>query len=134
MKPYFIALALLVLPLQAAAAQPDITGLWVGDFFGNKVECHMEQRGQFLYGVAYVTARNGEKNTYHLVGVIQGAEVRAMHGSGNFFVGTVEEDDKASGTFHFKNGHSFAMRADRAQRGKTIPGGLSWPDGYPPKN
>jgi hypothetical protein len=134
MRPFLLAIALFFVALSPALAQADITGLWVADFYGNKVECHMEQRGQFLYGVAYVTTKAGERNTYHLAGLIDGNNIRAMHGSGNFFVGSLQNGDKAAGTFFFKDGPSFSIQADRTKQGKTSPGGLEWPPGYPPVN
>lgn len=134
MKAIVLALALLLSAMSPALAQADVTGLWEAEFYGNKVECHLEQRGQFLYGVATVTTRTGERNTYHLGGLIQGNDIRAMHGSGNYFVGSVKDNDKAVGTFYFKDGPSFAMQADRTKRGQTTPGGLEWPKGYPPSN
>lgn len=115
-----------------ASASADVTGLWVADFFGNRVECHLEQRGQFLYGVAYVHTRTGEKNTYHIAGLVLDNAIRAMHGSGNTFVGAVQGENTVAGTFAFKDGPSFAMQAERTMRGKTAPGGLEWPAGYPP--
>ena len=134
MRPFLLSIALFFVALSPALAQADITGLWVADFYGNKVECHMEQRGQFLYGVAYVTTKAGERNTYHLAGLILGESVRATHGSGNYFVGSIQNEDKTSGTFFFKDGPSFSIQADRTKRGKTTPGGLEWPAGYPPAN
>ena len=104
MRPFLLALAFFFVALSPALAQADITGLWVADFYGNKVECHMEQRGQFLYGVAYVTTKAGERNTYHLAGLIDGNNIRAMHGGGNYFVGSIQNGNKAAGTFFFKDG------------------------------
>jgi len=140
MKPFFLAFLLFLaavvpagVPAGAQASpQPDVTGLWVADFFGNRVECHLEQRGQFLYGVAYVHTRTGEKNTYHIAGLVLDNTIRAMHGSGNTFVGAVQGENTVAGTFAFKDGPSFAMQAERTKRGKTAPGGLEWPAGYPP--
>ncbi len=129
-----IALALAALAIPPANAQADMTGSWRADFFGNKVECHLEQRGQYLYGVAYVTATNGERNTYHMAGVVlDDGRIRAAHGSGNYFDGKLTGADSVSGTFYFVNkGHSFSMQAERVAHGKTAPGGLKWPDGFPP--
>ena len=124
----------LALPIQAQAT-PDLTGLWKAEFYGNQVECHLEQRGMFLFGKAVVHTATGEKNTYTLAGlVLEDGRVRASHGSsGNYFEGAVQGADKASGTFHMvKSGHAFAMQAQRVQRGKTYPGGLEWPPGFGP--
>lgn len=135
MKPFLIACALILAALGPANAQADVSGLWVADFFGNKVECNLEQRGQFLYGVATVITRTGERNEYHLAGLIEGGHIRALHGSGNYFDGALQGEDKASGTFFLvKSGQSFAMQAERTKRGQTVPGGLKWPAGYPPAN
>jgi hypothetical protein len=118
-----------------ARTDADVAGLWVAEFFGNKVECHLEQRGQFLFGVATVFTRAGEKNTYHLAGIVDGMHIRALHGSGNYFDGSMQGDDAASGTFFLvKSGQSFSMQAERTKRGQTVPGGLEWPPGYPPSN
>ncbi|KAF0234993.1 MAG: hypothetical protein FD177_152 [Desulfovibrionaceae bacterium] len=144
MKPLFLAFLLFLaavvpagVPAGAQAspkttAPADVTGLWVADFFGNRVECHLEQRGQFLYGVAYVLTRTGERNTYHIAGLVLDNTIRAMHGGGNTFVGAVQDENVVAGTFAFKDGPSFAMQAERTMRGKTAPGGLEWPAGYPP--
>jgi len=127
-------LGVLLLAAVPAWAETDITGLWRSEFYGNKVECHIEQRGQFIYGVVYVNTQSGERNTYHVAGVVIGNHVRAQHGGGNYFDGDVQ-GDTASGTFHIKkNGLSVAMRAERVKRGKTVPGGLEWPAGFPPGN
>uniref|UniRef100_A0A7C4AIC7 DUF2147 domain-containing protein n=1 Tax=Fundidesulfovibrio putealis TaxID=270496 RepID=A0A7C4AIC7_9BACT len=125
-------------PSQANGAKPDapkldLTGLWKADFMGNRIECHLEQRGDFLYGLAYVYNRSGERITYHLAGVVSGDRVRAMHGSGHVFDGTLQGPDAASGTFTFKDGPSFSMQAQRTAHGKTAPGGgLNWPAGFGP--
>ena len=135
MKSFLLAFSLLFVALSPALAQADASGLWVAEFFGNKIECHLEQRGQFLYGIAYVTTRSGERNEYHLAGIIQGDHVHALHGSGNYFDGDIQGEDKASGTFFLvKSGQSIAMQAERTKRGQTVPGGLKWPEGYPPAN
>lgn len=136
MKPFALALllALTALAPSPALANSDMTGAWRADFFGNKVECHLEQRGTYLYGVAYVTTTSGERNTYHLIGVVlEDGRIRAAHGSGNYFDGTLTGENSVSGTFYFVNkGHSFSMQAERVAQGKTAPGGLKWPDGFPP--
>jgi hypothetical protein len=132
MKSVLLVFILLLVTLSPALAQADVSGLWVSDFYGNRVECHIEQRGQFLYGVAYVTTRTGERNTYHVAGLVQGRHIRAQHGGGNYFEGDVEGADQVSGTFYMKNGPSIAMQAERIKRGQTVPGGLEWPPGYPP--
>lgn len=135
MRAFLLAIAMLLVALTPALAQADVTGLWVAEFFGNKVECNLEQRGQFLYGVATVTTRAGESNTYHLAGLVDGKHIRALHGSGNYFEGEIQGEDKASGTFFLiKSGQSIAMQAERTKRGQTVPGGLQWPPGYPPSN
>ena len=115
----------------AAESRSDVTGLWQSEFYGNKVECHLEERGQFLYGVVYVNTRTGERNTYHVAGMINGNHVRAQHGGGNYFEGEIA-GDTASGTFHMKGCPPLAMKAERVKRGKTTPGGLEWPAGFPP--
>lgn len=132
MKSIALFVFMLLAALSPANAQADMTGMWVSDFYGNRVECHLEQRGEFLYGVAYVFTRAGERNTYHLAGLYLDNTIRALHGSGNSFIGALQGDDKAAGTFFFKDGPSFAMQAERVKRGKTFPGGLEWPPGYPP--
>jgi len=126
----FVALAA---PVWGSAPTSDVEGLWTADFFGNTVECHLEQKGEYLWGVAYVTTRAGERNTYHLVGVVSGDQVVAMHGSsGNRFSGQFTADGKATGTFFMKDGPSMAMEARRVKGGHTHPGGLQWPPNYPP--
>ena len=136
MKTISLALSLLLATLSPALAQADVAGMWQTEFFGNKVECHLEQRGQFLYGVATVTTTSGERNTYHLAGLaLPDGQIRAQHGSGNYFAGRLTGEDSVAGTFFFvKNGHSLAMQAERVKRGRTVPGGLKWPEGYPPVN
>lgn len=116
----------------ALAGEKDITGLWVTSMYGNAVECHLEQRGQFLYGVAQVTTRSGERNTYHLGGLIANGEVRASHGSGHGFVGKLEGENRIAGQFTFKDGPTIGMQAERTVCGLTVPGGLQWPDGFGP--
>jgi len=121
----------LVLAAVPAWGETDVTGLWVSDFYGNKVECHLEQRGRVLYGVVYVNTSAGERNTYHVAGVVTGDHVRAQHGGGNYFDGEVS-GDTASGTLYMKkSGISLAMQAKRIKHGKTVPGGLEWPAGLP---
>jgi hypothetical protein len=132
MKSVLLAFSLLLVALSPALAQADVSGLWVADFYGNRVECHIEQRGQYLYGVVYVTTRSGERNTYHVAGLVQGNHLRAQHGGGNYFEGDLENENKASGTFYVKDGPSVAMQAERIKKGRTAPGGLEWPPGYPP--
>lgn len=134
MKALSIALLLaLAVPALATAPARNVEGLWTADFFGNAVECHLEQKGQYLWGVAYVTTRAGERNTYHLVGVVSGDHVEAMHGSsGNRFSGQISAEGRASGTFIMRDGPSFAMEARRVKEGHTHPGGLQWPPNYPP--
>ena len=117
-----------------ADAPQDMTGLWEAEFFGNRVECHLEQRGQFLYGVAYVHTRAGERNAYHLGGIVDNGRIRAQHGSGNYFEGSLQSEGTVAGTFFFKDGPSVPMQAQRTAKGKTLPGGLQWPPGFGPAN
>ena len=117
---------------QAAVAGNDITGLWVASLYGNSVECHLEQRGEFLYGRVQVTTRTGERNTYHVAGVVMNGEVRAMHGSGHGFVGRLEGANRVSGQFTFKDGPTIGLQAERTACGLTVPGGLQWPAGLGP--
>jgi len=134
MKPIVLAGAvMLALALGAvipAAASADMTGLWEAEFLGNRVECHLEQRGKFLYGVAYVHTRTGERNTYHLAGMVDNGRVRAQHGSGNYYEGSLRGEDTTAGTFFFKDGPSLPVQAQRTARGITLPGGLEWPAGF----
>lgn len=123
--------ALLVLSLPARA-QADVTGLWVTSFMGSQVECHLEQRDTFLWGVAFVTTPSGERNTYHLAGRVVGIEVTAMHGGGSSFVGALTEENKVEGLMSFANGAKLTMQARREKHGPTFPGGLVWPEGFPP--
>ena len=125
-------LTVLVLALPALGRQPDATGLWVANFMGNQVECHMEQRGIFLYGLAFVTTPSGERNAYHVAGTLQGKSFYAWHGGGSSFQGTLEGDDRVEGLMSFSNGARVAMQARRERCGKTLPGGLEWPPNYPP--
>ncbi|WP_243311805.1 hypothetical protein [Fundidesulfovibrio agrisoli] len=136
MKPITTACAVLLALALAlpAAASADMTGLWEADFMGNRVECHLEQRGNFLYGVAYVFTRSGDRNTYHLAGMVDHGRIRAQHGSGNYFEGALQNADTAAGTFYFKDGPSVPMQAKRTAKGRTAPGGLEWPAGFPPAN
>jgi len=126
-----VALFLAAVP---AWGETDVTGLWRSEFYGNTVECHLEQRGQALYGVVYVNTSAGERNTYHVAGVIVGSHVRAQNGSGNYFDGDVSGDTASGTLFMKKSGVSLAMKAKRIQHGKTMPGGLEWPEGFPPSN
>ncbi|GFK95747.1 hypothetical protein NNJEOMEG_03615 [Fundidesulfovibrio magnetotacticus] len=134
MKTICLAVALLLaLPALAAPQPQNVEGLWTADFFGNTVECHLEQKGQFLWGVAYVTTRAGERNTYHLIGIVAGNSVEAFHGSsGNRFSGQVSPEGRVSGNFIMKDGPTIAMDARRVKPGRTHPGGLEWPPNYPP--
>ncbi|GAB6037056.1 hypothetical protein JCM15519_16150 [Fundidesulfovibrio butyratiphilus] len=122
----------LIVSLPAWGRQPDATGLWVANFMGNLVECHLEQRGIYLYGLAFVTTASGERNTYHVAGTLQGKVFYAWHGGGSNFQGTLESDDKVEGLMNFANGAKVAMQARRERCGKTLPGGLDWPPNYPP--
>lgn len=134
MKKVFFSILFALAAAGAARAQADVSGLWVADFMGNAVECHMEQRGQYLFGKAVVNTVSGERNTYTLAGVVlEGGRIRAVHGSsGNYFEGTVNGPDKASGTFYMvKSGQTLAMQAKRVRHGVTYPGGLEWPQGFP---
>lgn len=117
---------------QAVQAGNNASGLWVTSMFGNAVECHLEQRGEYVYGVAQVTTRAGDRNTYHLAGVIVNGEVQAMHGSGHRFVGRLEGENRVSGQFVFKDGPTIALQAERIKCGQTFPGGLQWPAGLGP--
>lgn len=122
------------LALTQAQAQQDVSGLWVGQLMGNTVKCHLEQRGKYIWGVAYVTAANGETNAYHLTGKADGHHFFVYHSSGHRFVGDIRGEDGLKGTLTLGNGLSFTVQAERTKRGVTVPGGLEWPPGYPPAN
>jgi hypothetical protein len=126
------ALALLAAMAGPARADQDMTGLWVASFMGNTVECHLEQRGQSLYGAAFVTGRTGAVNTYHVAGVIMDGHITAVHGSGHIFQGVLQGEDKLSGELTFKDGPTVSLQASRTKRGKTHPHGLAWPKGFGP--
>jgi len=143
MKSITLSIAMLLALMTPALAQADMSGLWRSEFFGNQVECQLEQRGQYIYGVATVTTNAGERNVYHIAGVVfPDGRVLANHGSGNFFEGSMTGKDTASGTFNIvKKGvpgpkpvieHSFDMRAQRVTRGIASAGGLAWPENWPP--
>ena len=135
MKKSIFSIVLLLAAVGLARAEADVSGLWVTDFMGNAVECHLEQRGQYLFGRAVVSTMSGERNTYTLAGVVlESGRIRAVHGSsGNYFEGSVTGQDKASGTFYMvKSGQTLAMQAKRVRSGVTYPGGLPWPPGFPP--
>jgi hypothetical protein len=134
MRAIILSLALVLAAFSTSSASADLTGLWEAEFFGNRVECHLEQRGEFLYGVAYVHTRAGERNTYHIGGIVQNGRFRAVHGSGNYFEGSQQGENTAAGTFFFKDGPSFSLQAQRTAHGKTLPGGLQWPPGFGPAN
>lgn len=119
----------LFLNLPARACE-DLTGLWVSSFMGNSVECHLEQRGDCLYGAAFVTTRSGERNTYHMAGLMVNGKIVAMHGSGHLFQGQCRDADTITGEFTFKGGPTVSLQAKRTQRGKTHPTGLKWPEGF----
>lgn len=134
MRRFVLAAALLFLMLTPALAQADVSGLWVAELLGNKVECHLEQKGKYLWGVAYVTAPNGERNTYHLTGQATDRHFFTYHSSGHRFSGDLKGGDEVRGTLTLGNGLSFTVQAERTQHGVTVPGGLQWPEGYPPLN
>lgn len=131
-KRLIVSLFIVAALASAARAAEDATGLWVATMYGNAVECHLEQRGSHIFGVAYVTTRSGERNTYHLAGVILNGQVTAMHGAGHVFVGRLEGENHVSGQFTFKDGPSITMQAERVKCGITTPGGLQWPAGLGP--
>jgi len=132
LMPLFLLAVLASASVASAARAKDATGLWVTSMYGNTVECHLEQRGNYLFGVAYVTTRTGDHNTYHLAGVVQDGQVRAMHGAGHIFVGAFDGENHVSGQFTFKDGPTIALQAERVKRGITTPGGLQWPAGLGP--
>lgn len=128
----FAAACLLLALTLPARAGGDLTGLWETSFLGNSVVCHLEQRGEYLYGAAFVTTRSGERNAYHLAGLIVNGKIVAMHGSGHVFKGECQGADTVAGEFTFKDGPTVNMQAKRIQRGKTHPEGLKWPEGFGP--
>jgi hypothetical protein len=130
-KACFLAVVLVLAAGLPARAEADVTGLWSASFMGNNVNCQVEQRGQFIYGVARVTTRTGEVNVYHLAGVVVNGKITAIHGSGNFFEGQVAGPDQAEGTFHFRDGMTMGLTATRTQPGLASPA-LDWPAGLGP--
>lgn len=98
-----------------ALAQKDagIVGNWSASVFGQEVTASFTRQGDMIYGVIVIPDVGGGTNTYHVAGVILGAEFAAQHGSGHLLKGTLTGPDTAEAVFSPKSGPSLPLHLVR---------------------
>ena len=113
---FVILLATLWLGLAAPApAQQDagIVGTWSASVLGQEVTASFTRQGDMIYGVVVLPDVSGGSNTYHLAGVILGAEFAAQHGSGHLLKGRLTGPNTAEAVFTPKSGPALALHLVR---------------------
>lgn len=99
----------------AGLAQSDCAGLWRGDTLLATMEAHVEQDGERISGVVYVSSL-WETNPYHFKGVVKDGVIEASHHSGHSFKGRIVEDGKVEGTVTTaKKKHKIELVAERVK-------------------
>ncbi len=92
----------------------EFTGTWLGSCLMSKVEAHVDQDGEHIMGVCYVTASNGERSPYHFTGIVKDGVIEAKHHSGHVFTGKLLENGEIAGTVvTAKSKHRLALTARR---------------------
>jgi len=114
------AAGLLCLCLSCLAAGPvraqaglDIVGDWTASVLGQEVTASFTRQGDIIRGVVIVPDIGGGSNTYHLAGVILGADFAAQHGSGHLLKGTLTGPGTAEAVFSPKTGPSLTLHLTR---------------------
>ncbi|WP_428562784.1 MAG: hypothetical protein ACP59X_22310 [Solidesulfovibrio sp. DCME] len=108
-------LCLLFLSAGPARAQAglDIVGNWTASVLGQEVTASFTRQGDMIRGVVVIPDIGGGTNTYHLAGVILGADFAAQHGSGHLLKGTLTGPNTAEAVFSPKTGPSLALHLKR---------------------
>ena len=98
-----------------ALAQPDagIVGNWSASVLGQEVTASFTRQGDMIYGVVVIPDMGGGVNTYHVAGVILGAEFAAQHASGHLLKGTLTGPETAEAVFSPKSGPSLPLHLTR---------------------
>lgn len=98
-----------------ALAQKDagIVGAWSASALGQEVTVNFTRQGDMIYGVVVIPDLGGGANTYHLAGVIVGAEFAAQHGSGHLLKGRLTGPNTAEAVFSPKSGPSLPLHLTR---------------------
>ncbi|KHK01809.1 hypothetical protein NY78_2628 [Desulfovibrio sp. TomC] len=98
-----------------AAAQKDagIVGNWSATVLGQQVTASFTRKDDMIFGVIVIPDMGGTSNTYHVAGVILGAEFAAQHGSGHLLKGTLTGPDTAEAVFTPKSGPSLPLHLTR---------------------
>ncbi|MYL84566.1 hypothetical protein GTA51_15705 [Desulfovibrio aerotolerans] len=111
-----ILLATLWLGLAVPAqAQQDagIVGTWSAAVLGQEVTANFTRQGDMIYGVVVLPDISGKTNTYHLAGVIVGADFAAQHGSGHLLKGRLTGPNTAEAVFTLKSGPAVPLHLVR---------------------
>ncbi|MFP5258316.1 MAG: hypothetical protein ACLGQH_04765 [Acidobacteriota bacterium] len=114
----FLAALLAALWLGMASpvpAQPEagIVGKWSASVLGQEVTASFTRQGDMIYGVIVIPDVGGGTNTYHVAGVILGAEFAAQHASGHLLKGTLTGPNTAEAVFSPKSGPSMPLHLTR---------------------
>ena len=98
---------------QAPAGKPDIAGDWTAVVLGQEVTATFTRQGDMIQGVVVIPDIGGGKNTYHVAGVILGADFAAQHGSGHLLKGTLTGPNEAAAVFSPKTGPNIPLHLKR---------------------
>ena len=98
-----------------AQAQQDagIVGTWSAAVLGQEVTANFTRQGDMIYGVVVLPDISGKTNTYHLAGVIVGADFAAQHGSGHLLKGRLTGLNTAEAVFTLKSGPAVPLHLVR---------------------
>lgn len=98
----------------ALAGELDVSGTWeAGHVFAGAV-AHVEQEGEAIKGVVFVTYRlSGVCDTYHFSGTLHQGRIEAAHADGYLFRGKLLDDRRATGLITTPSGYQLRMNAVR---------------------
>lgn len=96
-----------------AQPAPDIAGQWTASVLGQEVTATFTRHGDMINGVVVIPDITGGTNTYHVAGVILGADFAAQHGSGHLLKGHLTGPDQAEAVFSPKNGPAMTLHLKR---------------------
>ena len=99
-----------------AAAQKDagIVGNWSATVLGQQVTVSFTRKDDMIYGVVVIPDMGGASNTYHVAGVVLGAEFAAQHASGHLLKGRLTGPNTAEAVFTPKSGPSLPLHLTRS--------------------
>ena len=111
----FLLAALWLGTASPVLAQPGagLVGAWSATVFGQAVTANFTRQGDMIYGVVVLPDVGGGTNTYHVAGVIVGAEFAAQHASGHLLKGTLTGPDTAEAVFTPKSGPALPLHLTR---------------------